>query len=153
MAILDLFRRKGFLTGTVIVRGLPPHKAYSVSITTFRVPSASSPPPYGGDPPVDRYTNDEPVKEADEAEDKPLSFRLSRAEGSYFLGVGVIAYLDRDGKMFAQVERFLPMTRPCQVMSGCEHQVEVVVAWPAIPFEDLHAYGTIHPRKKGHRDA
>src|SRR5882724_10779429 len=104
MAIFDIFRKKGWVVGTVVVRGLPSHKMYSVSVTFFPVGSTSAPPPFGGDPPVDRYIDDEPVKEAFEPDNKPLRFRAQRSVGFYYLAVGVIAYLEREGKMFAQVE-------------------------------------------------
>src|SRR5882672_7231312 len=134
MAILDIFRKKGWVTGMVVVRGLPPHKMYSVSVTFFLVGSASTPPPFGGDPPADQYIDDESIKEANEPDDKPLRFRIQRPAGFYYLAVGVIAYLERDGKMFAQVERFFPMTSPCQIRPGVEQPVELAVTWPDIPF-------------------
>jgi hypothetical protein len=148
MAIFDIFKKKGSVAGLVVVRGLPPHKAYSVSVTFFQVPSASTPPPFAGDPPVDKYVDDESVKEESEPDDKPLRFRFQRTAGFYYLAVGVIAYLERNGKMFAQVERFFPMTRPCQIQSGLEQQVKLVVSWPEIPFDKLNTYGTVHPSKK-----
>jgi hypothetical protein len=148
MAILDIFRKKGWVTGTVAVHGLPPHKAYSLSVTFFPVGSASAPPPFGGDPSADQYPdNDESVKGADEPDDKPLRFRAQRSAGFYYLAVGVIAYMERDGKMCAQVERFFPMTRPCQIQRDVEQQVELIVTWPDIPFDELHSYGTFHPQR------
>jgi hypothetical protein len=147
MAIFDIFKKQGTLTGDVVLRGLPPHKMYSVSVSLFQVVSASSQPPFNGDPPADTYTDTESVKEADEPDDKPLHFRIQRTVGFYYLAVGVIAYLERDGKLFAQVERFFPMTRPCQIQPEEEQPIELSVAWPEIAFEDLASYGTVHPSR------
>ena len=148
MAIFDIFKQKGTLTGEVVLRGLPPHKMYSVSVTFFRVDSASSLAPFGGDPPAERWTDTVSVKEAKEPDDKPLRFSSARAAGCYYLGVGVIAFLERQGKMFAQVERFFPMTCPCEIPAGGEQQIQLAVSWPDIPFDELGSYGTIHPRKR-----
>jgi len=147
MAIFDIFKKKGTLAGEVALRGLPLHKMYSVTVTFFPVASASSPPPFDGDPPADKWTDAASVKEAEEPDDKPLRFSFQRTTGHYYLGVGVIAFLERDGKMFAQVERFFPMTRPCEIQAGVEQQVQLTAAWPDIPFDELHTYGTVHPTK------
>ena len=147
MAIFDIFKKKGWVAGNVVVRGLPPHKMYSVSATFFQVASLSSPPPFAGDPPPDQYIDDESVKEANEPDNKPLHFRVQRTAGFYYLAVGVIAYLERNGKVFAQVERFFPMTRACQIQPGVDLQIELAVSWPDIPFDELQSYGTVHPNK------
>ena len=147
MAIFDIFKRKGTLKGEVVLHGLPQHKMYSVTVTFFSVASADSPPPFAGDPQPERWTDDGSVKEADEPDDKPLHFAIQRATGFYYLGVGVIAYLERDGRMFAQVERFFPMTRPCEIRAGGEQQIELAVSWPDIPFDELQTYGTVHPQR------
>jgi hypothetical protein len=148
MTILGTFRKKGWIDGTVVVHGLPPHKMYCVSVTFFPVSSSSAPPPFGGNPPANQYVDDESVKEADEPDDKLLRFRVQRPVGYYYLAVGVIAYLERDGKMFAQVERFFPMTRPCQIQLASDQLVELTVAWPDIPFEELPSYGIVYPRTR-----
>lgn len=147
MAIFDIFKKKGTLTGEVLLCGLPPHKMYSVTVTFFPVSSASSPSPFDADPPTDKWTDTGSVKEAEEPDDKPLHFSFQRAVGHYYLGVSVIAFLERSGKMFAQVERFFPMSRPCEVHAGREQQVQLAVSWPDIPFEELHTYGTVHPKR------
>lgn len=148
MAIFNIFKKKGALTGDVLLRGLPPQKMFSVTVTFFPVGSASSPPPFDGDPPTDKWTDTASVKEAEEPDDKPLRFRCERAAGYYYLGVGVIAFLERDGKMFAQVERFFPMNRPCEIQAGGEQQIQLPVSWPDISFDELHTYGTVHPTKR-----
>jgi hypothetical protein len=147
MAIFDIFKKKGTVGGEVVLRGLPPHKMYSVTVTFFPVSSISSPPPFNADPPVDKWTDTSSVKEAEESDDKPLRFSFQRAAGYYYLGVGVIAFLERGGKMFAQVERFFPMSRPCKIQAGGEEHVQLSVSWPDIPLEELHTYGTVHPKR------
>ena len=147
MAIFDFFKKKGTLSGEVVLSGLPPHKMYSVTVTFFPVASAASSTPFDGDPPPDKWTDTSPVKEAEEPDDKQLRFSFQRTAGYYYLGVGVIAYLERGGKMFAQVERFFPMTQPCEIRAGGKHQIQLAVSWPDIPFDELPTYGTIHPQR------
>jgi len=148
MAILDIFKRKGTIAGEVLVHGLPPHKRYCVNVTFFSVSSASSPPPFDADPPADKWIDTESVKEVEESDDKPLRFSFQRAGGYYYLGVGVIAFLERGGDMFAQVERFFPMSRPCQIQPGGEQQIRLAITWPDIPFGQLHTYGTVYQRRE-----
>ena len=148
MELFDIFKKKGTIAGEIVLRGLPSHKMYSVTITFFSVGSASSQPPFNGDPPPNKWRDTAPVKEAEEPDDKPLGFCFQRASGHYYLGIGVIAFLERDGKMFAQVERFFPMTRPCEIQAGIEQQIQLAVAWPDIPLNELNAYGIIHPAER-----
>jgi hypothetical protein len=147
MAKFGIFKRKGTLSGEIVLRGLPPHKMYSVTVTFFPVASTSAPPPFSGDPPPDQWKDTAPVKQAEEPDDKPLNFSLQRAVGHYYVGVGVIAFLVRDGKLFAQVERFFPMARPCELRAGTEQRVQLAVSWPDIPFDELHTYGAVQPKK------
>ncbi len=148
MAILDIFRKKGALAGVVVLHGLPPRKMYSVSVTLFRVAEATSPPPFDGDPPANKWSDTERVKEADDPDDKRLCFCLNRTSGFYYLGIGVIAYLERNGQMFAQVERLFPLTKPCQIRPSIQEQIESAVTWPDIPFDELHTYGKVHPTRR-----
>jgi hypothetical protein len=120
---------------------------YSVSLSFFRVASASSQPPFNGDPPADAYIDAESVKEAEEHDEKPLRFRVERPAGFYYLAIGVIAYFEREGKLFAQVERFFPMTRPHQIQQKDTGPVELFISWPDIPFDELGSYGTVYPSK------
>ncbi len=145
MAIFDLFKKKGTLVGEVALRGLPPHKMYSVTVTFFPVASASSSPPFEGDPPTGKWMDTASVKEAEEPDDKPLRFSFQRTRGHYYLGVGVIAFIARDGKMFAQVERFFPMTQPCEIRAEIEQRIQLTAMWPDMSFDELQTYGTIHP--------
>lgn len=146
MAIFDIFRGKGWLGGKVAIRGLPAHERFSVSVAFFRVGSASAQPPYGGNPPPEKYADGESIKEAEEPEDKPLEFRVQRPVGYYYVAVGIIAYLKREGKMYAQVERFFPMAKPCRIERGREATVALEVTWPDLPLEALGSYGTVRPR-------
>jgi hypothetical protein len=147
MGIFDIFSRKGAVAGGVSLIGLPPHKMYSVSVTFFPVASASSEPPFAADPPVAEWRDTESVKEAEEPDDKPLRFKCQRPAGHYYLGVGVIAYMERGGKLFAQVERFFPMKQPHHIQPGLEGNITLSATWPVVPFESLSHYGTVHPEK------
>ena len=147
MAFAGLFRKKGHVSGTVLVRGMPESEMFSVSLAFFRVEGASAAAPFDGQPPPDHYVDDAPVKEAEENQVMPFSFRFERPPRFYYLDVGVIAYLRRDGKMFAQVERFFPLSKPVEVRGGSvECQVALVADWPTIPFDELGTYGVIKPR-------
>jgi hypothetical protein len=148
MAILDIFKKKVALVGNILLRSLPPHKMYSVTVTFFPVAAVSSPPPFNSDPPIDKWVDTASVKKDEDPDDKPLLFKLQRVQGYYYIGVSVIAIMERDGKMYAQVERFFPMTRPCEIRAGVEQQVQVAVSWPDIPFDELHTYSTAYPAKR-----
>ena len=152
MRILDLFRKKGVVAGRVVLHGLPPHKMFSASVSVFRVASATSRPPFGGNPPAHQLKDTVALKSDEEPEDKPLQFRLERSVGFYHLAVSVIAYIERDDKLLAWVERFFPMTQPCEINPEAEQQVELAVEWPNLALDQLSTYCTFHPRNTGTRD-
>jgi hypothetical protein len=64
------------------------------------------------------------------------------------LDVGVIAYIERDGKIYAQVEWFFPMAGPIRIEAGATRRAHSTVDWPDIPFDELGVYGTIYPQDK-----
>jgi hypothetical protein len=148
MAIFDVFKRKGTINGEIVLHGLPAHKMFNVTVTFFSVDTNSTPPPFNGDPPVESWTDTSSVKETEDPDDKPLRFSVRHVTGHYYIGVSVIAFIERDGKMFAQVERFFPMTQACEITAGARREIQLVVNWPDIPFDLLGSYGTIHPSKK-----
>ena len=148
MDLKNIFRRKGYLEGGVIIRGFPAHKTYIVSVTTFRVPHASSPRPFDGKPPASEYREQVWVKDKNDPEDKPLRFHIGRSAGFYYLDVGVIAFIECGGKMYAQLEHFMPMTKACRITSGEVYQVDLVVDWPMMPVDELGSYGVMHPKTK-----
>jgi hypothetical protein len=51
----------GKLAGTVSITGLPPHRGLMVSVCFYRVESAQSPAPHGGDPPAEAATDCEQI--------------------------------------------------------------------------------------------
>ncbi len=147
MAFFDFLKKKGAVNGVVIIHGLPAHEMYSVSLTAFKVASAESSPPFNGDPPIEKWDNsDYSVKEPEEPDDKPLHFSFETSPGFYYFGVGVIAFINKNEKMFAQVERFFPMTQPIHIQVATSKPLELIVSWPDIPFEELNSYGTMHPQ-------
>lgn len=148
MNLFRAFHGKGVLKGEVRIENLPENKMYSVSLSLFRVSGPEAPTPYGGDPPGDAYTDEIGIKEAEEPKDSKLTFEVRRPRGYYHVDVGVIAFIEREGKIYAQVEHFFPLSKPCHIRSGSVENVKLNVTWPAIPFEDLGYYGSIHPRKK-----
>lgn len=147
IAILDILRRKGRVAGEVTIRRLPLHETYSVNLTLFRVPDAVSPPPFGGEPPASEYTDEVSVKAATEPEEKQLQFNILKPPGFYYVDVGIIAFIKCKGKMYAQVEHFMPMARPCEIKCGGLHPVDLIVDWPMTPVDELGSYCVIHPKR------
>ena len=145
MALFDLFRQKGILSGTITVQGLPPHIYFKVSVAFFRVTSPTSPLPFGGKPPVDQYTDEVVVKAADAPENAPLTFKVERPTGFYFMDVCVMACVDREGKSIAQQERSFPLHTATEIKGGEEQTVALLVDWPSLPFEELGTCDLIRP--------
>lgn len=143
--VLDFQKRKGVLYGSVTIDGLPEIKMYSVSVSLFSAENEQSPLPYGGVPPSDKYTDTVYIKEADESLDKAIRFELDRKAGFYHLDVGVIAYIENGGKLYAQVEHFFPLECPVKVEPGVKVEINLRPVWPDTPFEDLGYYGTVSP--------
>ena len=146
MGLLDIFRSKGSLVGDLAISDLPECKMLSVNVHLFSARSASDPLPYNGNPPPSAYQNEISVREADDPIDKPLRFSVKKTAGFYHIDVGVIAYREANGTMYAQVEHFFPLERPCEIAAGQMRTVQLRVRWPAIPLEELGVYGTIYPQ-------
>ena len=145
MALLDVFRRTGIISGELVLVGMPQCKMFSATVHFFSVRSGMDPLPYDGNPPPSAYRDEFSVREAEDPSDKPLRFSIRKPAGFYHIDVGVIAYREVDGKMFAQVEHFFPLERPCEVSAGEEKTVVLQVRWPDVPLEELHHHGTIYP--------
>ena len=146
MGLLDIFRSKGTLVGDLALSDLPECKMLSVTVHLFAARSASDPLPYEGNPPPPAYRNEISVREAHDPIHKPLRFSVKKTAGFYHIDVGVIAYREANGRMYAQVEHFFPFERPCEITAGQTRAVQLRVRWPAIPLEELGVYGTIHPQ-------
>jgi hypothetical protein len=145
MGIFSLFKQKGIVAGEVVLRGVPQHEMYSVSLGLFRVSSAESPVLTDSTTPAGEWTDNQSVKESQEPDDKPLRFRFERPAGFYYLAISAIVYMRRNGKMFAQVERFFPMTQPCSITAGTVPEIRLEAVWPDIPLEELGSYGVFRP--------
>ena len=148
MALLDVFRPKGILTGELLLVGMPDCKMLSATIHFFSARTGSDPLPYDGNLPPSAYHDEFSVREAEDPSDKPLRFRVRKAAGFYHIDVGVIAYREVNGRMFAQVEHFFPLERPCEINAGKEKTVVLQVRWPDVPLAELHHYGTMSPQSK-----
>ena len=148
MGILDLIRPKGSITAEVRIDGLPPHWALIVDALSLRVPSAVTPPIT--DP--HRFESD-CVKQEEAREEWPLRFVLRRPAGFYYVGLSVIAFRNENGKSYAQVERFYPMSSPCRLEAKAEERLVLNVRWPDIPLAELESYGTVHASQRSERDA
>ena len=145
MGIFGFLNRKGTLTGDIVLRGLPQHLMSDVSVGFFRVSSASTPALSNDDTTPDSWPDVASIRESSDPKDKPLSFCLERPPGFYYLAISAILYMRRDGKMFAQVERFFPMTQPCEIKAGATQEIRLEARWPDIPLEDLNSYGVFRP--------
>jgi hypothetical protein len=146
MGILDRFKRKGRLTGTIELHGLPANCGYSVSVSFVPVNGESSPPPSHDDSTTTANTEQIFVKEKEAPEQSPLTFNAHERVGFYYVDVGLIVYFEREGDMFAQVEHFIPMRAPCRIEVNQTTRLNLIVSWPNTPFEELHSYGTVYPQ-------
>jgi hypothetical protein len=129
MGLLLFFKRKGVVTGELVIRGLPPEAIFSVSIAYIAVESV--PPWLPINPSLGLWRDSEPIKELDESGDRPIWFKsLPHPPGYYFLGVHVTAHLvSKDRIVDSQSERFFPMDRPCHIRRGFAERVELGVTW------------------------
>lgn len=159
--LLDHFRRrKGTLSGAVKILGLPECRSWSVDLYPFPVKNMTSPLPYNGSPPNNKYPKNISIRGMNDLADKPLNFSSEIETGFYYLDIGVILIREIDAKLLAQfpqrvpakllaqVEHFFPQRVPCEVVAGKETLVALNAEWPSIPIEKLDYYGTIYPSKR-----
>jgi hypothetical protein len=145
MGIFSFFKSKGTVAGEVVLRGLPEHEMLDVSVGFFVVAAAASAPLSDDTTPAGAWKDVVSIKENSEPKDKPLRFYVERPAGFYYLAISAIVYMRRDGKMFAQVERFFPMTQPCEIKAGPVPEIRLEARWPDIPLEELGSYGVFRP--------
>jgi hypothetical protein len=148
MSLFDVFRPKGTLTGELVLADMPECKMLSATVHFFQARTRLDSLPYEGNPPPTAYHNEVSIREAEDPSDKPLRFSVSKAAGFYHIDVGVIAYREVNGRMFAQVEHFFPLEHPCEIQAGEERMVVLRVRWPNVPLEELHHYGTVFPETR-----
>ena len=161
LPFLDRFsRRKGTLSGAVQILGLPEYRSWSVDLYFFPVRNVTSPLPYNGSPPNNKYPKSISILGMNDPADKPLNFSSEIETGFYYLDIGVILIREIDAKLLAQfpergpakllaqVEHFFPQRVPCEVLAGKETLVALNAEWPSIPIEKLGYYCTIYPSKR-----
>lgn len=141
----------GRLDGTIAVTGLPAHRGLILTVCFYPVSGPGSPAPHGGDPPAEaaidchEVVNDvHPHEESDQAA-YDFPFGIDRPAGHYYLQVRAILFRDKGDSLFAQAEQFFFSRRPFEVMQAGGDRVTLPVAWPGLPLEELHHYGTVHP--------
>jgi hypothetical protein len=145
----------GKLVGTIAITGLPPHRGLMVSLCFYRVDSADTPAPYGGDPPTEAATDCQQIaKQVDlntevTATVYELPFEVERPVGFYYLQVRAILFRFEGSKMLAQVEPYFYARRPVAIADEPLGHITLPVPWPGVPANELHHAGTIKPRSKG----
>jgi hypothetical protein len=143
------------LDGTVSISGLPPHRGLILSLCFYRVATADAPPPYAGDPPAEAATDCHEVYKQVELDTEltqaayELPFSVERPPGHYYLQARAILFRTQGGKVFAQAEQFIYSRRPVAIPQAAEGRLTLPVSWPTEPLDELHRYGTIHPRNAG----
>lgn len=144
----------GKLEGTIAVTGLPPHRGLIVNLCFYRVDTADAPAPHGGDPPAEAATDcHEVAKQVDLHTETTktaieLPFAIERPVGFYYLQVRAILFRVQAGKVVAQAEQFFYSRRPLPIIEGSQDRITLPVAWPGEPLDELHHYGTVHPKSK-----
>jgi hypothetical protein len=145
------------LEGMIAVAGLPPHRGLIVNLCFFRVGSAETPAPYGGDPPGEAvYDSHEVAKQVDLHTESShsaydLPFVVERPAGFYYLQVRVILFRAQAGKVFAQAEQFFFARQPLPLTDEPMGSITLPLQWPQIPLEELGTYGIVKPQ--GHKPA
>ena len=66
MALFDILRPKGTLTGELVLAEMPECKMLSATVHFFPARSVSDPFPYGGNPPPSAYRGEISVREAED---------------------------------------------------------------------------------------
>jgi hypothetical protein len=140
------------LNGTIVLTSLPPHRGVIIDFCFYAVNGPDAPAPYNGDPPAEAATDCLQVfKQVDlntesQQTTYDLTFRVERPVGWYYVAVRAILFRKEGEKVFAQVEQFFFGRRPLPFVAEGELSVTFPVAWPTQAVEELHSYGTMHPR-------
>ena len=124
------FRKKGSINGTVSIDNMPETKKFSVSVSFFPVENELSNPPVGLESSARENRDSINIKNYKEEIESPFPFKAERKSGYYYLDIRVIAYLERDGKLCAQVEHFFPLEKPINIDSKNEVIVDLNPIWP-----------------------
>lgn len=139
----------GRVDGMVLLTGLPPHRGLMMHLHFYRVESAMAPPPYDGEVPAEAavegheiitriHLDTEVQKTSDE-----VSFRVELPAGFYYPEVRAILFRSGIPSVFAQSEGVFYRRRPLEVPEQGVIQIRLPVAWPQVPMDELHYYGTI----------
>jgi hypothetical protein len=139
----------GRVDGVVLLTGLPPHRGLMMHLHFYRVESAVTPPPYNGEPPEEAavdvheivtriHLDTEVHKTSDE-----VSFSVEYPAGFYYPEVRAILLRSGIPSVFAQAEGVFYRRRPIEVPEQGVVQIRLPVAWPQVPMDELHYFGTI----------
>lgn len=129
--------------GRFSIRRLPAH--FAISVHALLLHSSAD----GG--PSNNINDYEPhgIKSHEDNEIWPIHFALRKPAGFYHVGFSVIAFMKREGKTYAQVERFLTTLRPHHTAERDLNRIQFCVDWPDVPTKKLGTYGTIRPQSPG----
>jgi len=141
MRFLDRFRKKGAIMGSISIRDLPAHGPFIAYLAFTKVSAKDSPFP-ADDPgaPFHKCDYVVPIKEVDEPEAQPFTFRAEEPIGFYYLVLRVI--LTRiSGRLGVQIENFPLSAGPVELRREGTVTANGSVTWPSIADADLHEYG------------
>ena len=147
--MFGFFRSKGNLSGTLTVDGLPECKTFSVTLSLVSTQGEDDTAPAEFSSHALDNAISVAVKEEFDNRGLPLDFDAECSVGNYFIDVGVIDYREEEGKIYAQVEHFVPTQTPVIIEKNHRCDLAIEVTWPDIPLSDLGSYGIIKPGGDG----
>ena len=150
MGVWDRFRKKGGVMGSVSIRDLPPHIAFSAYLAFTKVATRDSPfPPDDPGAPFHKCDYAVPIKDIDDPETRPFTFNLEQPTGFYYLILRVMLAREIQGKPGIQIENFSLCTAPVELRSDGTVTVNGSVTWPSMASNDLHDYGLLEDLTRG----
>ena len=139
----------GRVDGMVLLTGLPPHRGLMMHLHFYRVESAVTPPPYNGEPPAEAAIDGHEIvtrihldTEVQTTSDE-VSFCVELPAGFYYPEVRAILLRSGIPSVFAQSEGFFYSRRSIEVPEHGVVQIRLPAAWPQVPMDELHYFGTI----------
>lgn len=119
MSLLDRFRKKGWVMGSISIRDLPVHDSLIAVLAFTRVSSKDSAFP-SDDPgaPFHKCDYAVPIKAVDDLGAQPFTFNVREPVGFYYLVLRVTLGRRIRGKIGAQIENFPLSTGPVELRHG-----------------------------------
>lgn len=144
MGFRGRFRRKGGVTGSISIRGLPPYRGLMAQLAFTMVSAPDSPFP-ADDPgaPFHKCDHIVSIKEIGEQEVNPLEFDVEAPIGYYYLTLRVTVAREIRGKLGLQIENFCVGDKPVRLRRDGIVAVDGSVTWPTMADDDLKEFGRL----------